>query len=86
LLLDVREPNEWKEEGIANGAKQVFWVDLLQKTGELPKDKPIAVTCSVGNRSSIAVSILERAGIRNVSNVLGGMNAWISLGYPTEKQ
>ena len=53
--------------------------------GSLPKDKPIAVTCSVGNRSSIAVSILERAGFKNVSNVLGGMTAWTNLGYPTKK-
>lgn len=85
LLLDVREPNEWKDEGVIEGAEPIFFVDLPQKTESLPKDKPIAVTCSVGNRSSIAVSILERAGFKNVSNVLGGMTAWANLGYPTRK-
>ena len=84
-LLDVREPNEWKEDGIIEGAKCIHFADLPDKTGSLPKDKPIAVTCSVGNRSSIAVSILERAGFKNVSNVLGGMTAWTNLGYPTKK-
>jgi len=44
----------------------------------------MAVTFSVGNRASIAVSILERAGFKNVSNVLGGMTAWTKLGYPTK--
>ncbi|MGA3110596.1 MAG: MBL fold metallo-hydrolase [Candidatus Bathyarchaeia archaeon] len=84
-LLDVREPNEWKEDGIVEGATRIFFADLPEKTGSLPKDKTIAVTCSVGKRSSIAVSILERAGIRNVSNVLGGMTAWTNLGYPVKR-
>jgi len=84
-LLDVREPNEWREEGVAEGATPVFFADLLDKASSLPQDKPIAVTCSVGNRSSIAVSMLERAGFRNVSNVLGGMNAWTRLGYAVKK-
>jgi hydroxyacylglutathione hydrolase len=81
-LLDVREPNEWKEEGVVEGATRIFFADLPEKAGLLPKDKPIAVTCSVGNRSSIAVSLLEMGDIRNVINVLGGMTAWTNLGYP----
>lgn len=84
-LLDVREPGEWKEEGYVEGAERIFFADLPQKADSLPKDKPIAVTCSVGNRSSIAASILERKGFKNVSNVLGGMTAWTKRGYPTTK-
>jgi len=83
--LDVREPNEWKEDGIIEGAECIHFADLLNKTGSLPRDKPIAVTCSVGNRASTAASILERAGFKNMSNVLGGMTAWTSLEYPTRK-
>ena len=85
VLLDVREPSEWKEEGTIEGAKQIFFADLPEKTGNIPKDKPVAVTCSVGNRSSIAASILERAGFKSVSNVLGGTTAWTNLGYPTKR-
>jgi hydroxyacylglutathione hydrolase len=85
LLLDVREPNEWKEEGIAEGAKCIHFAELQDKMGSLPKSKPITVTCSVGNRASVAVSILEREGFTDVSNVLGGMTAWTNLGYPTKK-
>lgn len=85
LLLDVREPSEWKEEGYIEGAELIFFADLPGKAHLLPRDKPIAVTCSVGNRTSIAISILERKGFKNVSNVLGGMTAWAKLGYPTTK-
>ena len=86
LLLDVREPSEWKEDGYIEGAKLMFFADLPEKAASLPKDKPIAVTCSVGKRTSIAASILEREGFKNVSNVLGGMTAWTNLGYPTKKK
>jgi hydroxyacylglutathione hydrolase len=84
-LLDVREPREWKE-GYAEGAERIFFGELTEKTGSLPKDKPIAVTCSVGNRSSLASSILKRKGFEEVFNVLGGMNAWETLAYPMKKE
>jgi hydroxyacylglutathione hydrolase len=85
-LLDVREPIEWKEDGYVEGAELMFFADLPEKTVLLPKDKPIAVTCSVGKRSSLAASILEREGFGKVSNVLGGMTAWHNLGYPTKRK
>ncbi|MGD0645624.1 MAG: MBL fold metallo-hydrolase [Candidatus Bathyarchaeia archaeon] len=85
LLLDVREPSEWKDEGTVEGAKCIFFADLPDRIDSLPKDKLVAVICSVGNRASIAASIMERAGFKNVSNVLGGMTAWAKIGYPTTK-
>ena len=84
--MDVREPSEWKEDGYVHCATRIFFVELPEKADSLPKDKPIAVTCSVGNRSSIAASILERKGYNNLYNVLGGMTAWTTLGYPTKKE
>jgi hydroxyacylglutathione hydrolase len=85
MLLDVREPREWKE-GYVKGAERIFFGELSEKTESLPKDKRIAVTCSVGNRSSIGASILKRKGFREVYNVLGGMTAWENLAYPTKKE
>ena len=67
-------------------AEKIFFGDPAEKAGSLPKDKPIAVTCSVGNRSSIGASILKRKGFQEVYNVLGGMTAWENLGYPTKKE
>ena len=67
------------------GAIKIFFADLPDKVASLPRDKPIAVTCTVGNRTSIAISILQRAGFTNVINVLGGMAAWTALGYPVKK-
>ena len=84
-LLDVREHSEWKH-GYVEGAERIFFGDLAEKAGSLPKNKPIAVTCSVGNRSSIGASILKQKGFKEVYNVLGGMTAWENLGYPMKKE
>ena len=85
MLLDVREPREWKE-GYVEGAERIFFGELSEKTESLSKDKWIAVMCSVGNRSSIGASILKRKGFKEVYNVLGGMTAWENLVYPTKKE
>jgi hydroxyacylglutathione hydrolase len=84
-LLDVREPSEWAENGYIEDARRIFLADLPEKVNSLPRDAAWAVICSVGNRSSIASSILERSGFSNVVNVLGGMTAWVNLKYPTIK-
>ncbi len=85
-LLDVRESHEWFEDGYIAGANLIPFGDLPEKASSTPKDKPIAAMCSVGNRSSIALSILERAGYKHLINVLGGMTAWTNLSYPTKKE
>jgi hydroxyacylglutathione hydrolase len=84
LLVDVREPSEWKE-GYIEGAKRIFFGHLMEKAASLPRNKPVTVICSVGNRASIGASILKREGFQEVYNVLGGMTAWTNLGYPTKK-
>jgi hydroxyacylglutathione hydrolase len=85
ILVDVREPHEWKD-GTVDGAKRIFFGEVEEKADSLPKNKPIAVTCSVGNRSSIGASILERRGFKEICNVLGGITAWKALGYPLKKE
>ena len=32
LLLDVRDPPEWKEDGYVEGAKLIFFADLPEKS------------------------------------------------------
>ncbi len=84
-LIDVREPHEWTEDGYIPEALRVPFMEMPEKAISVPKEKPLAVTCSVGNRSSVALSILENAGCKDIFNVLGGMTAWTKLGYPTDK-
>ena len=48
----------------------------------MPKDKPVAVICNVGHRAGLGASILLRAGLSPVYNVLGSVKAWVAAGYP----
>ena len=84
LVLDVRSHEEW-DEGYIEGAMNVY-VGLLEKRlDDVPQERPVAVICKSGTRSGFASSIMLRAGRKNIHNVLGGMEAWKTLGYPTVK-
>ncbi len=45
----------------------------------MPADQPVVVHCAGGYRSSVAASLLRRAGWNDVSDLLGGYNAWATL-------
>jgi hydroxyacylglutathione hydrolase len=80
-VLDVRRQDEWIA-GHINGAVHVYVGYVQQRISEIPQDKPVAVICSTGHRSGIAVSILLQAGFSQVYNILGGFTAWRHAGYP----
>ena len=44
------------------------------------------MVCGAGYRSSIATSVLRRAGFRRVTNVDGGMGAWNRQKLPTVRE
>jgi glyoxylase-like metal-dependent hydrolase (beta-lactamase superfamily II)/rhodanese-related sulfurtransferase len=73
-LLDVREHDEW-QAGHVPGSLHVPYHEL---TGPLPpalrqrRGRPLAVACSAGNRSSLAVSLLRRRDVANLVHVAGG--------------
>lgn len=80
-VLDVRREGEWQAGHLADAT----WHALDYFRAQLPDldpDSPVAVHCKSGYRSSIACSLLERAGFKNVSNVVGGFDAWEKAGLP----
>jgi hydroxyacylglutathione hydrolase len=82
-VLDVRRPGEWRGAHLA-GAEHLPLNELEAKAGTIGRDgdRPLAALCAGGYRSSIATSLLERAGHRTL-NVVGGMAAWTAAGYDT---
>lgn len=80
-VLDVRTDGEW-EAGHIEGALHVFAGELQDRLHEVPDDGPLAVICGSGYRSTLAASLLQRAGRGRVLNVPGGMGAWHSRDYP----
>ena len=74
-LLDVREPGEIAGGAIENSLS-IPLGNLGSRLGELDREKLLVVHCKGGFRSSIATSILRRAGFRNIANLTGGFDAW----------
>jgi hydroxyacylglutathione hydrolase len=85
-IIDVRRPAEY-EGGHVPKAFPAPLSNLQRHINQLPfdADKPTAVICAGGYRSSAATSILEQHGFRDLLNVSGGTNAWINAGYAVEK-
>jgi hydroxyacylglutathione hydrolase len=80
-LLDVRQPKEWAA-GHAPGATFIPGARFPDRLNELDRNAPWAVACSTGYRSTVVASVLQRAGITEVANVLGGMTAWNAAELP----
>jgi glyoxylase-like metal-dependent hydrolase (beta-lactamase superfamily II)/rhodanese-related sulfurtransferase len=81
VVVDVREPFEWDEGHIA-GALHLPMREAVTRRGEVPADRPKAVLCAGGLRSSTVISALKRSGARGPwYNVSGGMTAWLKAGY-----
>ena len=74
-LIDIRNPGE-REGGAIPGSAHIPLAQLRLRIGEVPTDKPIVVHCAGGWRSSVAASLLRAKGIGQVSDLLGGYNAW----------
>jgi hydroxyacylglutathione hydrolase len=79
-ILDVRESGE-VEAAAMNGSIRIPLGKLESRTGELEpaKNKLLVVHCKGGYRSSIATSILRRAGFRDIANLIGGFDAWQAM-------
>ncbi len=80
VVVDVREPFEW-DEGHIEGAVHLPMGEALRRMAELPADRPKAVVCAGGLRSSAVISALSHQGMSGWYNVSGGMTAWLKGGY-----
>ena len=75
LLVDVRETAELGLSRI-EGALHIPMSQLDQRRDEIPRDQPVVIFCRAGIRSLKAITELQAAGYSNLTNMLGGINAW----------
>lgn len=89
VLVDIREPSEWVEAGVAAPAvllpKSDFdgdkkqWKDFLAKVG----DRQIILYCRTGRRAEAVGQALAAEG-KSVANA-GGLKDWIAAGLPVRE-
>lgn len=97
LMLDIRRPSEWRDTGIAQGAQALTMHDpggppgflqaVLEAVGN-DRNRPVALICASGVRSTWAQRFLQANGFTRVDNVIEGMlgrgpaPGWIGRGLP----
>lgn len=83
-VLDVRARSEYASGHVPH-AVNIPLPELERNTHLLDPARPLAVVCAGGYRSSVAASLLEKHGFRELGNVTGGTAAWIRAGFPTHQ-
>jgi hydroxyacylglutathione hydrolase len=81
-VIDVRSDEEWRS-GHVCGATHLMGGYLPDRARELAHGgRALALLCQTGYRSTVAASVLERAGAPDLRNLTGGMTAWAEAGLP----
>lgn len=75
LLIDVREPGEFKG-GHIQGAKNIPLSELNRRLDEIPKDRDLLIYCRSGMRSKTAAKVLMKNGFNRIAHLRGGISSW----------
>ena len=82
LIVDVRSTQEWQDSGVPQGARRITihgpeglagFVAALRQDLDGATDRPVALICAGGRRSTMAQAALQEAGFSQVFNVKEGM-------------
>jgi len=76
FLLDVRNPEEYKKDGIP-GVLNIPLNQLRSEIKRLPKDRVIYIYCGVGQRAYYATRMLRSNGF-DARNISGGIQTYNS--------
>jgi len=88
LLIDVRDPDEWRAEGLIPTAIPIsrgFLEFKIPQTVPNP-ETPLVLYCLSGLRSLLAATALKELGYENVTSLAGGLQRWKTLDYPLVKE
>ena len=82
MILDVRNPVEYKTSHLQNAILAENIKRAKRLLHDVQKHQPIVVYCSVGYRSAKLAKQLMLQGFTNVSNLEGSIFQWANEGRP----
>lgn len=77
-LIDVREKWEYDEKNIGARLIPLNTIPLNVKELEPLKEEEVIIHCKSGRRSANAQKFLQQQGFKNVRNLEGGIDAYLS--------
>jgi rhodanese-related sulfurtransferase len=85
-LIDVRTPKEYAQGRIDGAINMNFNSTAFGgEVEKLNKANIYLVYCQRGHRSRQAMKIMESLGFKEIYNLSGGLNEWITRGLPVVK-
>ncbi len=91
LVIDVREPEEWRESRIPGAINIPHGVpgskanpDTRFFDPRIRPDRSLCINCATGKRSALVTAILNDMSYEKAINLAGGFEAWEAAGYPVE--
>jgi rhodanese-related sulfurtransferase len=75
VVLDVRSRAE-RDAGRIEPSLHIPIPEFRGRLNEIDRHRPVVVYCAGGYRSSIAASLLRASGVGDVSDLIGGYQAW----------
>ena len=83
VMVDVRETSEFEFENVPGSV--LLPLSFLDPDTFPPiTDKKVIIVCAIGKRGEAARKQLADAGLPNIHNLLGGLDAWKKAGLPTQ--
>jgi rhodanese-related sulfurtransferase len=74
-VVDIRNVGELSG-GMVPGARHLPLAELRSRIAELDPVRPVVLYCAGGWRSNVGASVMRAQGFSDVSDLIGGYNAW----------
>ena len=88
LLIDVREPDEYREGHIArsiNIPRGMLEFKISNEPALQDLKRQLIIYCKTSGRAALSVTALQSMGFKNVLSLAGGFDAWSSNKHPVVK-
>ncbi len=79
FIIDARDAAQYAKDKIP-GAINIEWRQVLAKSSQIPKNKPVLIYCNTGSLSAQAGFALRVAGWDNLRILQGGFEEWKAKG------
>lgn len=88
LLIDVREPDEYRQghiPGAVNIPRGLLEFKISGEPGLQNVARPIIVYCKTSGRAALSVVAMQKMGFEKVVSLAGGFDAWANEGRSVAK-
>ena len=75
FIVDLRDSKQF-QNGHITGSINIPFLNLSNRTNEIPQDKSVILVCEMGNVSPNAGELLKKEGFKELLILKGGINEW----------